>query len=243
MCSHAIRTGSIHSLHHRTPAHTPTVRPSFREHECMNHRGLIAVSRETWFCPPPGRCHRTGQSVRLGHFEARGAGARSVKPGSHSRARFFSPLRLPEPNRVDLDIHDNGIFDLQWSPDDTALASCSADHTTRITDIASGKTTHLLRGHTSTVKTVVWDPQNASLLSTGGRDGGIRVWDLRIAERTSHGMTSHAPVIVIDGAHEEDKPLNRGGRRKVAPSARTVTSLVYPDGQSDRLISSGSFDG
>ena len=92
MCSHAIRTGSIHSLHHRTPAHTPTVRPSFREHECMNHRGLIAVSRETWFCPPPGRCHRTGQSVRLGHFEARGAGARSVKTASHSRAKFFHPF-------------------------------------------------------------------------------------------------------------------------------------------------------
>jgi len=156
---------------------------------------------------------------------------------------FFLPLRLPEPNRVDLDIHDNGIFDLRWSPDDTALATCSGDHTARITDIATGKTTDLLRGHTSTVKTVVWDPQNASLLSTGGRDGGIRVWDLRIAERTSHGMTSHAPVIVIDGAHEEDKQPNRGGRRKVAPSARTVTSLVYPDGQSDRLISSGSFDG
>jgi len=123
-----------------------------------------------------------------------------------------------------------------------ALATCSGDHTARITDIVTGKTTHALRGHTSTVKTVVWNPQNASLLSTGGRDGGVRVWDLRVAERTSHGMTSHAPAIVIDGARK-DKQLNRGGRRKVAPSVRKVTSLVYSDGQSDRLISSGSFDG
>ena len=95
----------------------------------------------------------------------------------------------------------------------------------------------------STVKTVVWDPQHDSLLSTGGRDGGIRVWDLRIAAKPSQGVTSHQSVITIDGAHGEDKQANRGSRRKALPSARTVTSLVYPEGRSDRLISSGSFDG
>ncbi|KAF8505540.1 WD40-repeat-containing domain protein [Russula emetica] len=149
------------------------------------------------------------------------------------------------PNRVDLDIHENGIFDLQWSTDDTSLATCSGDHTTRITDVPTGKTLHLLRGHTSTVKTVLWDPQHDSLLSTGGRDGGIRVWDLRIATRTSHSVTSHdESVITIDGAHGQDKQANGGGRRrKIVPSARTVTSLIYPEGRSDRLISSGSFDG
>jgi len=146
-------------------------------------------------------------------------------------------------NQVDLDIHDNGIFDLRWSPDDASLATCSGDHTARITDVPTGKTLHLLRGHTSTVKTMAWDPQQPSLLSTGGRDGSIRVWDLRIAEKTLRGVTSHTPVTVIDGAHGEDKPATRGGRRKVVPSARTVTSLVYAEGRSDRLISSGSFDG
>ncbi|KAI9507689.1 WD40-repeat-containing domain protein, partial [Russula earlei] len=146
-------------------------------------------------------------------------------------------------NRVDLDIHNNGIFDVQWSPDDTFLATCSADRTTCITDVATGKTLHRLRGHNSTVKTVVWDPQQASLLSTGGRDGGICVWDLRMAGQSSQGMTSHTSVIVIDSAHGEDKQAGRGGRRRVVPSARSVTSLMYAEGLSDRLISSGSFDG
>ena len=197
-----------------------------------------AVLSPSWPLPP-NRAKCTFGTLR----SERSWGEVSKSPPVRIPGPGFSPLHLPEPNRVDLDIHDNGIFDLRWSPDDTALATCSGDHTTRITDVATGKATHLLRGHTSTVKTVVWDPQNASLLSTGGRDGGIRVWDLRIAERTTNGMTSHAPVIVVDGAHEDDKQPNRGGRRKVAPRARTVTSLVYPDGQSDRLISSGSFDG
>ncbi|KAH9978023.1 WD40-repeat-containing domain protein [Lactifluus volemus] len=128
-----------------------------------------------------------------------------------------------EPNRIDLDIHENGIFDLQWSSDDTSLVTCSGDHTARITDISTGKVLHILRGHTSTVKTV--------LLSTGGRDGGIRVWDLRMTDRNVHGQTSHAPVTVIDGAHGEDKQTNRGGRRKL------------PHRTNDQLISSGSFDG
>jgi denticleless len=164
-------------------------------------------------------------------------------PSSTPPDQVVSQLNRPALNRVDLDIHENGIFDLQWSPDDTSLATCSGDHTTRITDVATGKTSHLLHGHTSTVKTVVWDTQHASLLSTGGRDGGIRVWDLRIGARTSHGVTSLASVMAIDGAHGEDKPANRGGRRKVVPSARTVTSLLYAEGRSDKLISSGSFDG
>jgi len=155
----------------------------------------------------------------------------------------FSRFSASEPNRIDLEVHENGIFDLQWSHDDTTIATCSGDHTTRITDVSTGKVLHLLRGHSSTVKTVVWDPLHTSLLSTGGRDGGIRVWDLRIAERDAHGPTSHASVTVIDSAHGEDSRTNRGGRKKIAPTARTVTSLVYAEGRSDRLISSGSFDG
>ncbi|KAF8268292.1 WD40-repeat-containing domain protein [Lactarius quietus] len=131
-----------------------------------------------------------------------------------------------DPSRVDRDIHENGIFDIQWSP-------VTAYHTTRITDVNTGKALHILRGHASTVKTVTWDPQHVSLLSTGGRDGGIRVWDLRTAGSTTHGLTSYSPVAVIDGAHGEDKQPNRGGRR----------NLVYADGRSDGLISSGSFDG
>jgi len=51
--------------------------------------GLIAVSRETWFCPPPGRRHRTGQSVHLGHVEARRVGARSVKHRFALPSQFF----------------------------------------------------------------------------------------------------------------------------------------------------------
>ena len=153
---------------------------------------------------------------------------------------IFIPV---DPQRIDHDIHENGIFDLQWSSDDRSLATCSGDHTARITDVTAGKTLHILRGHTSTVKTVTWDPQHVSLLCTGGRDGGIRVWDLRIAGSTTRGLASHSPVTVIDGAHGEDKRTNKGGRRKLAPTARTVTSLVYAEGRSERLISSGSFDG
>ena len=153
----------------------------------------------------------------------------------------MSRLRTADAKRIDHDIHENGIFDLQWSTDDRLLATCSGDHTARVTDVTTGKSLHILRGHTSTVKTVTWDPQHASLLSTGGRDGGICVWDLRIAESTTHGVTSHSPVTVIERAHGEDK--RRGGRRKLAPTARTVTSLVYAEGRSERLISSGSFDG
>lgn len=203
---------------------------------------LIDVSCKTRCRPTFGRGNGTRHSIHLGHVQERRVRTRSVIP-VHAHEPDCHDHVTVDPQRIDHHIHENGIFDLQWSPDDTSLATCSGDHTTRITDVANGKTLHILRGHTSTVKTVRWDPQHVSLLSTGGRDGGICVWDLRIAGSTIHGLTSHSPVTIIDSAHGQDKPANRGGRRKLAPTARTVTSLVYAEGRSEGLISGGSYDG
>jgi WD40 repeat protein len=163
---------------------------------------LIDFSCKTRCRPTSSRGNGTGHGVHLGHVQERRIGTRSVIQ-VHAHEQYFHDY--VDPQRIDHDIHENGIFDLQWSPDDGSLATCSGDHTARITDVTTGKTLHILRGHTSTVKTVTWDPQHVSLLSTGGRDGGIRVWDLRIAGSMTQGLTSHSPVTVIDGAHGEDK--------------------------------------
>lgn len=153
-----------------------------------------------------------------------------------------------EPERTTLQPHNNGIFDVKWSPDDTSIATCSGDQSTRITELNTGSVTHALRGHTSTVKCTAWDPSHKSLLATGGRDGAICLWDLRIGkwhQSGDAGVMLASPVVTIHGSHEDttvkSKPKVRKGKQR--PATRSITSLLYPDCDPYGLVSSGSFDG
>ncbi|KAF8076125.1 WD40 repeat-like protein [Lyophyllum atratum] len=148
-----------------------------------------------------------------------------------------------EPPRTTLQIHDNGIFDAKWNTDDTSLATCSGDQTTRISCPTTETVTHVLRGHKSTVKCVAWDPSHRELLSTGGRDGTICIWDLRVAGvKDDDSPSSLGPVISMPGVHEDAKVKGRR-RGKSVPTPRSITSLLYPNIGPYGLISSGSFDG
>ncbi|KAF8974630.1 WD40 repeat-like protein [Flammula alnicola] len=151
-----------------------------------------------------------------------------------------------EPPRMTIQPHQNGVFDVKWSTDDTSLATCSGDQSTRISCLKTGAITHVLRGHTSTVKCMAWDPSNKSLLATGGRDGAICLWDLRVGERLQNSeLIAAGPVMTIHGAHEEtiikSKPKPRKGKQN--PTPRTITNILYPNSQPYGLVSSSSFDG
>lgn len=172
-----------------------------------------------------------------------------------------------EPPRTVLTPHANGVFDIKWSPSDKLIATASGDHTVRISTPASSASSedqvlHVLHGHSGTVKCVAWDPAyDGEVLCTGGRDGGICVWDLRVGERSgsSRRETRSAaaagdaeedsvlqPVISIPGAHEDGKPSKprpRKSRPTPAAAVRSVTSIVYANGSSHTLISSSSYDG
>ncbi|KAG6903357.1 hypothetical protein C0995_013110 [Termitomyces sp. Mi166 len=149
-----------------------------------------------------------------------------------------------EPPRTTLQAHQNGVFDVKWNNDDTLLATCSGDQSTHIACVTKETVIYALRGHTSTVKCAAWDPSNVNLLSTGGRDGAIYLWDLRIAgiKDEEGGPTVLKPVISIPGAHEDSTSKMRR-RGKKTPAPRSVTSLLYPEIGTYGLVSSGSFDG
>ncbi|KAG6878261.1 hypothetical protein C0993_010033 [Termitomyces sp. T159_Od127] len=149
----------------------------------------------------------------------------------------------PEQPRTTLQVHQNGIFDIKWNSDDTLLATCSGDQSTHITCVTGEKVIYALRAHKSTVKCAAWDPTNAKLLSTGGRDGTICLWDLRVAGTNDEdGSTILKPVMTIPGAHEESMSKARR-RSKKASASRSVTSILYPEIGTYGLVSSGSSDG
>jgi denticleless len=148
--------------------------------------------------------------------------------------------------------HGNGLFDLDWSPDDTWLASASADLRVRIWDpmctnaapvgnnVVPGcnnevedwdgdKALRSLEGHESTAKCVSWRPKDKNVLASGGRGGEVCIWDLRAKD---------ALVTTIWGAHEDGGATARKGRK----SGGSITGLVWTAG-GEALTTSGSVDG
>lgn len=159
-----------------------------------------------------------------------------------------SYLDTLEGARSTLEIHDNGIFDIKWSPDDRVLATASGDNTIRISNPHAwrGESLQTLSEHSSTVKCLAWDPNHNELLASAGRDGCICLWDLRESRRQEDGMDVDddilKPTAKIVYAHEPiaGKPTKRG---RTVLASRGVTSLVYSPTSSYEVISGGSGDG
>ena len=79
---------------------------------------------------------------------------------------------------VTLGRHHGRIGSLAFSPDSTALASTSWDHTTRLWDIARREERLALRGHREKVTDVTFSPDGARVATTSD-DYTTRIWDAR----------------------------------------------------------------
>ncbi|XP_057549293.1 protein HIRA-like isoform X2 [Amaranthus tricolor] len=83
--------------------------------------------------------------------------------------------------------HTADVVDLNWSPDDSMLASGSLDNTIHIWNMSNGICTAVLRGHSSLVKGVTWDPIGAFLASQSD-DKTVIIWrttDWSLAHKTN----------------------------------------------------------
>ncbi|XP_057484159.1 protein HIRA-like isoform X1 [Actinidia eriantha] len=82
--------------------------------------------------------------------------------------------------------HTADVVDLNWSPDDSILASGSLDNTVHIWNMSSGICTAVLRGHASLVKGVTWDPIG-SFIASQSDDKTVIIWrtsDWSLVHRT-----------------------------------------------------------
>ncbi|CAA0810678.1 homolog of histone chaperone HIRA [Striga hermonthica] len=82
--------------------------------------------------------------------------------------------------------HTADVVDLNWSPDDSTLASGSLDNTIHIWDMSNGVCGAVLRGHSSLVKGVTWDPIG-SFIASQSDDKTVIIWrtsDWSLAHRT-----------------------------------------------------------
>ncbi|EKF39662.1 hypothetical protein MOQ_000111 [Trypanosoma cruzi marinkellei] len=73
--------------------------------------------------------------------------------------------------------HQGAVFHIQFSPDGTLIASCSADKSVKLWNAADGKFITTFRGHVAPVYHVSWS-LDSRLLVSGGRDSTLKLWSV-----------------------------------------------------------------
>lgn len=130
------------------------------------------------------------------------------------------------------------------------LVSASGDHTACLWDVTESKLIKIREfcGHSRSVKVATFRKNDCSVFATGGRDGGILIWDLRTSTK---GDIIQKVDNRIYSAHVGNAPTTPSTRRrgirnttpKLPPniSNSSVTGLVFQDDHT--LISCGPGDG
>ncbi|KAJ3052975.1 hypothetical protein HK097_005284 [Rhizophlyctis rosea] len=151
--------------------------------------------------------------------------------------------------RVEWNAHENAIFDIAWTADDTHLVTASGDQTARVWNVETRKVVKIFRGHGCSIKSVTGHAQNPHIFATAGRDGRIMIWDTRsFAQTLEDGMEYLSPYAKIADAHVNalgapSKKL-RAGRPSWGNQPHGVTAVKFMGhGQDVKLVSSGAADG
>lgn len=144
--------------------------------------------------------------------------------------------------------HFNAIFDLAWSNgNDMKLVSVSGDHTAVLWDIAMP--THItklctFKGHTRSIKTVTFRPDDKDVFATGARDGTIMLWDSRNSQNSATCIKPDNAIINCHLTYSVTRHVPGSGSVKMRQKfnkADSITGLVFRDQY--HLISCSAGDG
>ncbi|KAL5717078.1 hypothetical protein ACHQM5_010151 [Ranunculus cassubicifolius] len=141
-----------------------------------NHFGSVNCVR--W--AKHGRYIASGSDDKVIHIHERkpGTGTSEFGSGEPPDVENWKPVMTFTGHQAD-------VVDLNFSPDDTLLASGSLDNTVHIWNLSNGGScTAVLRGHTSLVKGVAWDPIG-SFIASQSDDKTVIIW------RTSDWSLAH----------------------------------------------------
>jgi WD40 repeat protein len=153
-------------------------------------------------------------------------------------------------------LNDRPVHVTRFSPNNTEIGSASDDGTVRLWDIPSQTCLQTFDGHTDYVRSLVFNPNNPSLLLSGSYDSTIKLWDARTgnAEMTmSHGSNLSVEDVLLFPTGGSNVALSAGGPilrvwdlamaggkcvRALSNHQKTISCMTF-DGGARRVLTGG----
>jgi WD40 repeat protein len=104
-----------------------------------------------------------------------------------------------------LEGHSGGVTAIQFSPDDSKLASASLDKKVMVWDASTGTRLHTLGGHSGGVTAVQFSPDDSKLASAS-YDKKVMVWDASTGARL-HTLEGHSGGVTAVQFSPDDSKL------------------------------------
>eukprot|EP00457_Paulinella_chromatophora_P004284 gb/GEZN01004296.1/.p1 GENE.gb/GEZN01004296.1/~~gb/GEZN01004296.1/.p1 ORF type:complete len:587 (+),score=46.61 gb/GEZN01004296.1/:37-1797(+) len=145
--------------------------------------------------------------------------------------------------------HDNTLFDMVWSPDDTKMVTASGDQTSKYWDIEKELCLFTLHGHRGSVKTLSLH-ENGNMLASGSRDGNVSLYDLRAKIQRDPSVAdlddesgSINPVMTLKKIHKGPDFVQPRKRNRLMNNPQSVTCVTFLTGHGNTLATSGAGEG
>ncbi|ESL06869.1 notchless [Trypanosoma rangeli SC58] len=108
--------------------------------------------------------------------------------------------------------HQGAVFHIQFSPDGTMIASCSADKSVKLWNAADGKFITTFRGHVAPVYHVSWS-LDSRLLVSGSRDSTLKLWSVETRELVED-LSGHSDEIFSTDWSPDGQRVATGSKDK-----------------------------
>ncbi|KAG5504125.1 hypothetical protein GH5_04988 [Leishmania sp. Ghana 2012 LV757] len=108
--------------------------------------------------------------------------------------------------------HQGVVFHIQFSPDGTMLASCSADKSVKLWNAEDGKFITTFRGHVAAVYHVSWSLDSRMLVS-GSKDTTVKLWSIAKRELIED-LSGHSDEIYATDWSPDGQKVATGSKDK-----------------------------
>ncbi|KAF9116027.1 hypothetical protein BGX27_005260 [Mortierella sp. AM989] len=141
--------------------------------------------------------------------------------------------------------HQNAIFDLCWTGDDSKIISVSGDQTARLHDVETKTCLGTFSGHTGSIKSVSLKFGDDNVFATAARDGSVLIWDVRCSSAaTPQGESTYRPADRLLNVHASStRTIPPKKTKHGSDGPNTASAVQYMRHNENIIASTGALDG